>query len=168
MTEEQEVWQNIPGYEGLYRVSTMGRVWSFRKSRMLKPSPHRRGYVQVTLSGKDGSQETIEIHKIVMRTFDINPGNAEINHINGDKTDARLSNLEYVTHIENVHHARDVLGVFIGERNPKAKFTDDQIREIRTLYAVGNLTQKAIAARYNTTQQRIHDIVTRKNWKHIE
>lgn len=96
-----EVWNDVVGYKGLYRVSNFGRVRSlkFGNSKILKPILNARGYFQVTLC-KDGIPKNINIHKLVQFAFFL--GEEYIDHINRDKTDNRLINLRVCTHAQNL------------------------------------------------------------------
>jgi len=109
----EEVWVDIEGFEGLYQVSSMGRVKSFdrvtrniirpfiKKGRILKPNPDGHGYVYVTLF-KDGIRSRVKVHRLVANAFIPNPENKpEIDHINSIRDDNRLENLRWVTRSEN-------------------------------------------------------------------
>ena len=98
----KEEWRPVPGYEGKYDVSNMGRVRSYISRSKKHPSPHgvdnaSRGYKQVTLSQP---RKTIKVHRLVMLAF-AGKSSLVIDHVNSDKTDNRLENLEYVTPAEN-------------------------------------------------------------------
>jgi len=100
--------KDVKGYEGLYAVTTLGRVWSYRRKRWIKPWANRGGYLVVTLSNK-GSETNPTLHKVVATTFIPNPENKpQINHMNGKKGDCRVSNLEWVTARENMQHSADM------------------------------------------------------------
>lgn len=114
----KEVWTPVPGYEGMYDISTIGRARSylvqsgFNKDKRLKepiimkPQTHRLGYLYVTLR-KDGKDHKGYIHNLMGKAFIPNPDNKpEVNHIDGVKTHNILSNLEWNTRAENMEHAR--------------------------------------------------------------
>ena len=113
-----EIWKDIPEYEKLYQGSNLGRIRSmdyvqtffekgtlcerFRKGRILSTRVCN-GYVIVTLS-KEGKEKDFRLHRLIWMTFNGKiPDNMEINHINEDKTDNRLENLNLMSHFDNMH-----------------------------------------------------------------
>lgn len=115
-----EAWRDVRGFEGLYEVSDLGRVrikehWvdvhlksgkvyrRHRNQRLMSIAKNTNGYRQVTLT-KDGVAHQIRVHRLVMETF-VGPSTLEVNHINEDKTDNRLVNLEYLTQRENTRYS---------------------------------------------------------------
>lgn len=112
---EQEIWKPVVGYEGLYEVSNLGRVKSLArevyrrkmgikkvKECILKPKLCDRGYYSVALCRQGYKNKTAMVHKLVARAFIPNIENKPIiDHINGIKTDNRVDNLRWCTHIEN-------------------------------------------------------------------
>jgi len=103
----EEIWKEISGYDGRYKISNKGHVTSFRfKGKLLTPQKLKDGYIGVTLQRSDTSKNLISIHRLVAMTFIPNPENKpHVNHINGVKTDNRVENLEWVTPKENIHHS---------------------------------------------------------------
>lgn len=100
----KEVWKDIEGYEGLYQVSSFGRVHSLYKNIILKGVKATGGYTIVNLS-KNGSTSTKTIHRLVAQVFIPNPENKPgVNHIDEDKSNNRVDNLEWMTAKENVNH----------------------------------------------------------------
>lgn len=102
----KEIWKDIEGYEGLYQVSNLGRVKSnLRKGKILKSNSTYDGYYNVTLS-KNGKLKTYRIHRLVCIAFLDNPLNkSEVNHIDGNKKNNNIENLEWCTRSENAEHA---------------------------------------------------------------
>ena len=109
----KEIWKDIPGYEGLYQVSNLGRVKSLvyvtrcsqvKREKILTQAMHN-GYVYVTLH-KDGSMKSKRVHRLVANAFIPNEAQKRcVNHKNGNKQDNTVMNLEWCTHSENSIHA---------------------------------------------------------------
>ena len=112
---KNEKWKDIAGYEGIYQVSDLGRVRSlkFGRVKVLKGGKDRKGYLFVNLH-RDGKQKTIKIHRLVAQAFIPNNDSSktQINHKNEDKTENKVSNLEWCSAQYNLtyndlHHRRN-------------------------------------------------------------
>lgn len=167
----------IPGYEGRYEVDQQGNIYAMfpfkgqpagRKKNFYLDSA---GYVFVSLS-KNNTDKRYSVHRLVMLAWRPieNSASLDVNHIDGNKQNNTLANLEWLTHHQNSLHARFVLNAWknrLGERVGGVKLTADKIREIRRLRATG-MTQESIAAIFNVTQENIGKILRGKTWSHVK
>ncbi len=119
MESEIEIWAPLFGYEGVYEVSSFGRVKALerewysgehlnikksKKEHLMKLHLNKYGYVSVTLNNRGQSKRTV--HRLVALTFILNPHNKPyINHKDGDRTNNHINNLEWCTNSENILHA---------------------------------------------------------------
>lgn len=174
--EGEEIWKDVPGYEGRYRASSRGRICSIRHNgKVTRPMNSRRtasGYYQVRISGV-GKQKLIHVHHLVMLAFvGPRPEGMEVNHINGNRSDNRAVNLEYRTHAENIRHARYVLKSWDKpkKRNycPPGKLNADIVREIKRAVASKEVTQRQMALRYNVTESMVSRIIRGERWGDVE
>jgi len=97
-------WRHISGYEGLYSVSSSGQIYSHLRKKLLKLSPVSTGYHSVELY-KNGFGKRLLVHRLVALAFIANPQNKpQINHVDENKTNNNICNLEWVTAKENMNH----------------------------------------------------------------
>lgn len=137
----QEIWRNLKGYEGLYEVSSLGKVKSLQRrgatTKIIKPRKNSNGYLIVGLH-KNGIRKEVAIQRLVAMTFIKNvKGKPEVNHIDGNKENNNVSNLEWVTHKENMEHARN---------NNLIKVTENVIKQgkiVGTTYGKENGKKRA-------------------------
>ena len=160
-----EVWAPVPGYEGSYSVSTLGRVRSEDKivphlgstrcirGRILKPVPLPKGYLTVNLYANRSPRHFL-VHRLVLLTFVGDGGSLECCHNDGTKTNNSLSNLRWDTHSSNradkIMHGTNWSGdqhwgSKIAEADAKAIFSDQRI-------------QRVIAADYGICQAQVSRI----------
>ncbi len=131
-----ELWADIEGYEGLYKVSSLGRVVSLekidaqgghRKEKILKPIKTPDGYLQVRLH-KNRAKKWASVHRLVANAFMPNLlCKPQINHIDEDPQNNRLENLEWVTARENANWGSRTLRQAITAAKPVEQFTFDDI-----------------------------------------
>lgn len=113
-----EIWKDIPGFENRYQISTAGKIKSIprfvnnhtgklkTKEKILKQRKNEKGYLCVDLINNDGKRVFCGVHRFVALAFIPNPDNKpQVNHIDGDKTNNCISNLEWCTNSENQKHA---------------------------------------------------------------
>lgn len=117
---EEELWRDVVDYEGYYQVSSLGNVRSLtrvirmpdgtehtRAGKAMAKIPNSDGYYHVKLS-RDGNTKTASIHRLVAEAFIPNPdGLPEVNHIDFNRKNNAVNNLEWVKHSENVHKSID-------------------------------------------------------------
>src|SRR5687768_11205255 len=138
---EEEIWKDVIGYEGSYQVSSIGRVRSLtrkvnakngskmtKEGRLLNPGINSKGYRLLTLQ-INGVWKSVKLHRLVCSHFKPNDKNLpEINHIDGDKLNNHINNLEWCDRRHNMQHA-SINGLFNankGAQNHQAKLTEEQ------------------------------------------
>lgn len=120
---------DLIGYEKLYGIEPSGRVWSYRRNRYLTASPNNLGYHYVTLT-KDGKVEHARLNRLVATHFlGVPTSKLEVNHIDGNKSNNNMSNLEWVSRSQNVKHSYDT-GLKTGHSR---KFSAKDIKNILEL-----------------------------------
>lgn len=170
--KEKETWKDIPGYEGLYQASTMGRIRSldreieckdgqvrFYEGKVKKPRKKNDDALTVTLS-KNGHLKTYNVHKLIMHTFKgERPEGYHICHKNGDCADNRLENLRYDTPSQN-----NIDMYRYGGKSGPGKLSVEQALEIRKLYATGDYTQTELAVSFGVGQSSIGKVILRQTF----
>lgn len=157
----KEEWRPVVGYESRYEVSNLGALRRTcatkggRKEEMM-PYMNAKGYLRIRLShGTKDTSKAHRVHKLVAAAF-IGPApeKHEVNHIDADKQNNGLDNLEYVSHAKNMEHAK-ALGIVTYTRH-KVKITDSEAREIMDLK--GHFSLLTLSKVYGVSQQRIINI----------
>lgn len=127
----------IPNIKPFYYISNKGRVWSINIGKfggLMKQFLNHKGYPHIQAKRNNMGPVDISIHRIEMILFKWIPGyeNLEVNHIDGDKTNNDINNLEWVTPSQNVIHAYQtgLKHKLIGEECPFSKYTEEQIHRL--------------------------------------
>lgn len=157
----RETWKYIKGLNRMYQISNLGRVKTFqpryKTSRILKPGLASMGYLTVCLRLPNGNRRTHYIHRLIAKAFIPNPKNKRcINHIDGNKLNNGIKNLEWVTHKENNDHATKTGLRFL-------KMTPVVISEILRLHIRADkiFGAKGLAKRFNTNTCTIHEVLNK-------
>jgi hypothetical protein len=170
-----EIWKDIPGYEGRYQVSDLGRVKSLpnqqrRCEAILKPLKKPNGYISVTLAGdgvKAPRKKSYWVHSLILRVFvGERPGDCECCHGDGDGSNNALSNLRWGTKLENAADKRKHGTMATGTRNGQSKLTPRNVVEIKKLIAEGK-THSSIASMFDVSTGLISQIATNRAWRNI-
>lgn len=177
--------KDIVGWEGIYAITKDGKVWAYPRTRLrnntkLKYSGYWRaktitkyGYVVTTLYHTNGGGKPkgkkLFVHRLVAQAFLPRvEGKNFVNHIDGDKQNNNVSNLEWCTYKENTRHAFDT-GLRIapkGEQHGMSRFRKEDILSIRELYSKG-VKSPTLAHKYKSSKTHILRIVKRQIWKHV-
>lgn len=173
-----EIWKDVVGYEGLYQVSSLGRVKSLFRwvnfkdtsrsvpGRVLSTNRNGDDYSRCTLS-KGGIKKTYSVHSLVMKAFIGKcPTGEEILHLDSNKSNPELSNLRYGTHACNMAFKADEGTDQSGENNYRAVFTDIDVLRIRRLYDRGMSAIK-ISKLYRCGDGVISAITGNETWTHL-
>lgn len=174
-----EIWIPIKGYEYDYEVSSLGRVkskdrtvpigesFTFKKGRVLKPEIIKKGYERVGLS-KNGTMKKKQVHRLVLENFNpTDDDSLQVNHIDGNKRNNKLENLEWVTAKENNQHARRT-GLLTHNGRGRHKLSDEEVREIRKMNESGLYTKKSIADKFGVCKDTITGITLGRTYKFVE
>lgn len=167
----EEIWKHVIGLEEQYMVSNQGRVKSLdriqpdgrkRKGRILKQSLTGSGYPRVGIS-VDGKGKSVLVHRLVAIHFISNPNSYEqVNHIDGDKTNYTISNLEWVTGKDNIAHAWSTgLCNGFGENHFNSKLSTAAVNFIHANAL--RYTQKELAELFSVSQSAISKVSRNMN-----
>lgn len=155
----------IPGYDGFYSASSDGHIWSHATSRWRSEFVDRTGYLSVTLS-VNSMKFTVRVHRLVASAWLEEPADIDmqVNHVSGDKSDNRPSNLEWLSRLENMQHAI-ALGLIVPSKTrlkavgiATRKLSVEQAEAIRGRYAAGEL-QKSLAVEFGVSKTTIRNII---------
>jgi hypothetical protein len=160
--------RKIKGYEGLYEITSDGRVWSCKNSKYLVPVKMANGYLKVNLY-YEGKPKLTSIHRLVAISYLDNPKNKPtVNHIDGNKENNNILNLEWATYSENQKHAfnNGLKKGRKGEKHHLCKLTEQQVSIIKYAVSFGT-KQRHLVKIFNIKPAQISRIVNNKRWTHI-
>ena len=138
---EKEIWRTIEGYKGLYEISSLGNVRSLNyrhtgRTQLLKPTMERLGYLQVGLS-KNGKRKRYKVHRLVAQAFlTKTEGLPEVNHIDENKQNNCVDNLEWCDRSYNVNYGTGIARRAAAQTNGKCSKPVQQLSLDGSLIAV--------------------------------
>jgi hypothetical protein len=147
-----------------YKFSETGKVWSNKYGTYMSTRVNPNGYEQVGLINHAQKRKMIYIHRIIAELFvpRLDTTKNHVNHKNGNKTDNHYKNLEWCTPKENMEHAKETgLHNQDGTNNHQCKFDEQTIDRVFILLSEG-LSQRAVGAILNMSQQHVSQIKTGK------
>ena len=156
--------KKIVGYEN-YEIDECGNIFNSKGMKM-RDFKSQKGYRIVQLRS-NGKSRTQFVHRLLGCAYIDNPDNKpELNHIDGDRTNNVVENLEWVTHQENMQHSYRSNGrTNLGEKNPNVKLTKEKVTTIRLLLDTENISRKELAEMYEVNYQTICRIARNELWK---
>lgn len=167
----QELWED---FGERYKVSNFGNVDSLnyrgrgKRKRIISGINNITGYMQAHIT-INGTRKTYSVHRLVAICFLPNPNNyKEVNHIDGNKINNHVSNLEWCNHQQNADHAKKLGLNPKGEKVGNAKITEAIVIQIFRLRNVEKWTQQRIADHFEIDQTTVGQVLRRKRWKHVE
>ena len=171
-----EIWKDIPGYEGRYQASNLGRIKSLPNKRrftelIMRQRPHiKTGYLQVGLTSHDGKRWIQRLHwvaPLICLTFHgPAPVDTECCHNDGVKTNNASGNLRWDTKIGN-QADRVTHGTHnIGSQNPAARLTEETARQVKAKLAAG-VSVQSLAEEYDVAIPTIKNIKNGYSWRHV-
>lgn len=153
----------IPGYED-YLINENGQVYSKKRNKLLSPFYNRRGYLRVNLY-RNKKRKFFSIHRLVAMTFLNNSNNLpQVNHIDGNKLNNNISNLEWCTNFQNNKHAWDN-GLKENTRESLVRHLDDNLKELFDDIFKNQLKQKDISKKYNLKSSYVSNIKNKRKLK---
>ena len=153
-----------------YYVQDDGKIFSERTNKILSVQLDKDGYEKVQMMSTDGKRHRYSVHRLVLENFNPieNMNKFQVNHIDGNKRNNNLFNLEWVTCSENLIHAHKIgLKNQSGEHNNASKLTEEQVKEIINMLLEHKYTYGQIAEKFRVSDETIGSIKRKERWKYL-
>lgn len=153
-----------------YYANDNGSIYSAISNKTLSYQLDKDGYAKVQLSSTDGKRHRYSVHRLILENFQPveNMDKLQINHIDGNKLNNKLKNLEWCDSSYNNAHAYKIgLKNQTGDKNNASKLTEKEVLEIIDLLLSKQFTYKEIAFKYGVHEETIGAIKRKKNWKYL-
>ncbi len=155
-------------YGSTYTITSEGKVYG-AYGQPIKIRPNTSGYASFT-AGKKGHRRNVQVHRIVAEQFIPNPnGYSDVDHLDSNPMNPRKDNLDWCSHQENVQRAYNRgnhNGRAVGEKNPRARLTDEIVLQLRAEYRAG-VTIQEMCDKYGYPWNTIGNAVRYITWKHL-
>lgn len=162
-----EIWKNIKDFRELYQVSNLGRVRRRDTKRVLKLLNISKGYKGIRLYKTKKEATTKKIHRLVAEYFIPNPLNLpQVNHIDGNKSNNKVSNLEWCSNDYNMNHAILNKLILKGEKRYSSKCTEESLLLLQRLIDCG-FTIKQLSIIYLISKNAMKEIIRGNSYKHL-
>jgi hypothetical protein len=167
-----ELWKDIKGFEGHYKISNYGNVMSIKRDRekILKNRVNAFGYHHVSLR-KDGKAYEKLVHRLVAENFSDAEHKETVNHKDGNKINNHISNLEWATKKEQMVHAykHHLKAPVSGITNGNHVLSVEEVKEIRSIYKPHSKEygMRALAKKYKVSESTIDKLVRNKTYKEL-
>lgn len=174
MKRNEEIWKPINGYSEYYIISNFGRIRSFHfknvlLGKILKPAPNTKGYLAINLVNKKSKIILTPIHLLVLSHF-VGPKPSlkhQGHHKDTNKRNNWYTNLEWLLDSDHSKLISGELKSNPGEKNGRARMTQDQVLKMRKLYSTGKYSLHLLANKFKLSKGGVYGIVTRRTWSKI-
>lgn len=175
----EEIWKDIEGFNGAYMISNFGNIKSLLSNKIIRQQKINSGYLIAHLRF-NGNRKAITTHRLVAKAFIQNLENKpQVNHLDGNKENNHINNLEWCTQSENIKHAYDsgiiertddwnnkIAESQIGEKNNVSVLTMAKVIQIKK-YINNGLSNAEIAEKYNCGSSTIWNIKVGNSWSWV-
>ncbi len=152
-----------------YTITSEGKVYG-KYGQPITIRPNSSGYASFT-AGRKGQRINVAVHRLVAESFIPNPLNlTDVDHLDSDRMNPRMDNLEWVTHEENIRRAYERgnhEGRATGEKNTKSVLDRTVVNEMRIDYIIYGISITEISKKYSSPWSTVNNVVKGYTWKHI-
>lgn len=161
----EQGWVKIKNYN--YSINKLGQLKNNKTNKLIKVSIGKIGYKVVNL-WKNNKYKTFYVHRLLCIYFKVKKRNKnEVNHIDGNRLNNDLNNLEWCSRTDNVHHALNTGLVSLGEKRKGSKLSNKQALDIYNFTINKTYSVEHISLLFKISKTQVYQIKNKKEWKHI-